>query len=162
MVLEGVVTNVAAFGAFVDVGVHQDGLVHISQLSDRFVKDPHSVVKAGEKLKVRVLEVDAARKRISLTARLGEAAPKQSGADSGARGGQARRDGQEARREQGQPGGHGGGQQGGPQGRPGGGGRQGGADAGRRESGPRQGGGREIQSGGGEFGHNPFARLLKK
>jgi uncharacterized protein len=64
-VLEGVVTNVTAFGAFVDVGVHQDGLVHISQLSDRFVKDPHSVVKAGEKLRVRVLEVDAARKRIS-------------------------------------------------------------------------------------------------
>jgi uncharacterized protein len=70
--LEGVVTNVTAFGAFVDVGVHQDGLVHISQLSDRFVKDPHSIVKPGDRLKVRVLEVDAARKRISLTARLGD------------------------------------------------------------------------------------------
>jgi uncharacterized protein len=70
--LEGVVTNVTAFGAFVDVGVHQDGLVHISRLSDRFVKDPHSVVKPGDRLKVRVLEVDAARKRISLTARLGD------------------------------------------------------------------------------------------
>jgi len=71
--LEGVVTNVTAFGAFVDIGVHQDGLVHISQLSHKFVKDPHEVVKAGDKLKVRVLEVDLARKRISLTARLGPA-----------------------------------------------------------------------------------------
>ncbi len=70
--LEGVVTNVTAFGAFVDVGVHQDGLVHISRLSDRFVKDPHAVVKPGDKLKVRVLEVDVPRKRISLTARLGD------------------------------------------------------------------------------------------
>ncbi|MBL9105904.1 MAG: RNA-binding transcriptional accessory protein [Myxococcales bacterium] len=70
--LEGVVTNVTAFGAFVDVGVHQDGLVHISQLSERFVKDPHAVVKPGDRLKVRVLEVDEQRKRISLTARLGE------------------------------------------------------------------------------------------
>jgi uncharacterized protein len=70
--LEGVVTNVTAFGAFVDVGVHQDGLVHISRLSDRFVKDPHAVVKPGDRLKVRVLEVDAQRKRISLTARLGD------------------------------------------------------------------------------------------
>ncbi|MDC0720076.1 Tex family protein [Nannocystis bainbridge] len=69
MTLEGVVTNVTAFGAFVDVGVHQDGLVHISQLSDRFVKDPHEVVKAGDRLKVRVLEVDLERKRIALTAK---------------------------------------------------------------------------------------------
>jgi uncharacterized protein len=76
MTLEGVVTNVTAFGAFVDIGVHQDGLVHISQLADRFVKDPNEVVKAGDKLKVRVLEVDMARKRISLTARAGEG-PKQ-------------------------------------------------------------------------------------
>ncbi len=73
MALEGVVTNVTAFGAFVDIGVHQDGLVHISQLSDRFVKDPSEVVKAGDKIHVRVLEVDLARKRISLTARSGEA-----------------------------------------------------------------------------------------
>jgi len=80
LVLEGVVTNVTAFGAFVDLGVHQDGLVHISQLSDRFVKDPHAVVKAGEKLRVRVLEVDPERKRISLTARLGEPAPAGAGA----------------------------------------------------------------------------------
>ncbi|MES2915213.1 MAG: Tex family protein [Pseudomonadota bacterium] len=67
MVLEGTVTNVAAFGAFVDVGVHQDGLVHVSQLSDSFVKDPHAVVKAGDVVKVRVVEVDVARKRIGLT-----------------------------------------------------------------------------------------------
>ena len=71
MVLEGVVTNVTAFGAFVDVGVHQDGLVHVSQLADRFVKDPKEVVKVGDKLQVRVLEVDLARQRISLSARSG-------------------------------------------------------------------------------------------
>jgi len=69
MELEGVVTNVTVFGAFVDVGVHQDGLVHVSKLADRFVKDPSEVVKVGDKLKVRVLEVDLERKRISLTAR---------------------------------------------------------------------------------------------
>jgi uncharacterized protein len=68
MELEGVVTNVAAFGAFVDVGVHQDGLVHVSQLSDRFVRDPHEVVKVGEKLRVTVLTVDLERRRISLRA----------------------------------------------------------------------------------------------
>ncbi|SMX26086.1 30S ribosomal protein S1 [Pelagimonas phthalicica] len=67
MSLEGTVTNVAAFGAFVDIGVHQDGLVHISQLADRFVKDPHDVVKAGDVVKVRVTEVDVARKRIGLS-----------------------------------------------------------------------------------------------
>ncbi len=73
MELEGVVTNVTAFGAFVDVGVHQDGLVHVSQLADRFVKDPSDVVKVGEKIKVRVLEVDLDRKRIALTAKKGAA-----------------------------------------------------------------------------------------
>ncbi len=67
MMLEGTVTNVAAFGAFVDIGVHQDGLVHVSQLADKFVKDPHEVVKAGDVVKVRVVEVDVARKRIGLT-----------------------------------------------------------------------------------------------
>jgi uncharacterized protein len=67
MMLEGTVTNVAAFGAFVDVGVHQDGLVHVSQLSDSFVKDPHQVVRAGDVVKVRVVEVDVARKRIGLS-----------------------------------------------------------------------------------------------
>ncbi len=69
MLLEGTVTNVAAFGAFVDIGVHQDGLVHVSQLADRFVKDPHEVVKAGDVVQVRVVEVDAPRKRIALTMR---------------------------------------------------------------------------------------------
>ena len=67
MLLEGTVTNVAAFGAFVDIGVHQDGLVHVSQLADKFVKDPHEVVKAGDVVMVRVVEVDAVRKRIGLT-----------------------------------------------------------------------------------------------
>ncbi|NVK13536.1 MAG: RNA-binding transcriptional accessory protein [Rhodobacteraceae bacterium] len=67
MVLEGTVTNVAAFGAFVDIGVHQDGLVHVSQLADRFVKDPHEVVKTGQVVKVTVTEVDVPRKRIGLT-----------------------------------------------------------------------------------------------
>ncbi|MGF0537065.1 Tex family protein [Agrobacterium sp. ES01] len=77
MLLEGTVTNVAAFGAFVDIGVHQDGLVHVSQLADRFVKDPHEVVKAGDVVKVRVVEVDVKRKRIGLTMRKdgGEEAP---------------------------------------------------------------------------------------
>ena len=76
MSLEGTVTNVAAFGAFVDVGVHQDGLVHVSQLADRFVKDPHEVVKAGDVVRVRVTEVDIARKRIGLTMRKDNSADK--------------------------------------------------------------------------------------
>ncbi|HNH34976.1 MAG TPA: Tex family protein, partial [Rhodocyclaceae bacterium] len=75
MVLEGTVTNVTNFGAFVDVGVHQDGLVHVSALSSRFVKDPHSVVKAGDVVKVKVLEVDLPRKRIALSMRLSDDAP---------------------------------------------------------------------------------------
>ena len=69
MLLEGTVTNVAAFGAFVDIGVHQDGLVHVSQLADRFVKDAHEVVKAGDVVKVRVVDIDIARKRIGLSMR---------------------------------------------------------------------------------------------
>ncbi len=79
MQLEGTVTNVAAFGAFVDIGVHQDGLVHISQLADRFVKDPNEVVKVGDVVKVRVTEVDVKRKRIGLSMR------KDGGAESGSR-----------------------------------------------------------------------------
>ena len=71
-ILEGAVTNVTNFGAFVDIGVHQDGLVHISSLSDRFVEDPHTVVKAGDIVKVKVMEVDLPRKRIALTMRLDE------------------------------------------------------------------------------------------
>jgi uncharacterized protein len=83
MVLEGAVTNVTNFGAFVDIGVHQDGLVHISSLADKFVEDPHTVVKAGDIVKVKVLEVDLPRKRIALTMRLneqpGESAPRRGG-----------------------------------------------------------------------------------
>jgi uncharacterized protein len=89
MLLEGVVTNVTNFGAFVDVGVHQDGLVHISMLSHKFIKDPREVVKAGDVVKVKVLEVDVARKRIALTMKL-DAPPQQArgesrGGPSGAR-----------------------------------------------------------------------------
>ncbi len=76
MLLEGVVTNVANFGAFIDIGVHQDGLVHVSALANRFIKDPHEVVKAGDVVKVKVLEVDEKRKRIALTMRLGEEVPR--------------------------------------------------------------------------------------
>ncbi len=75
MVLEGTVTNVAAFGAYVDIGVHQDGLVHVSALANKFVKDPHEVVKAGDIVKVKVLEIDLGRKRIALTMRTDEPAP---------------------------------------------------------------------------------------
>ena len=86
MQLEGVVTNVTNFGAFVDIGVHQDGLVHISALSNTFVKDPHSVVKAGQVVKVKVLEVDIPRHRIALTMRLGdEVTARNSGEAKGAR-----------------------------------------------------------------------------
>lgn len=80
MILEGTVTNVAAFGAFVDVGVHQDGLVHVSAMSDKFISDPHEVVRSGQVVKVKVMEVDVERKRIGLSLRLndepGAAAPK--------------------------------------------------------------------------------------
>ncbi|MGR0185958.1 Tex family protein [Azospirillum aestuarii] len=95
MVLEGVVTNVTAFGAFVDIGVHQDGLVHISQLSTSFVKDPHTVVKAGDIVKVKVMEVDIPRKRIGLTMRLTDDAPrpeKSQGRGEGQRGDNQRGD----------------------------------------------------------------------
>ncbi len=70
MILEGVISNVTNFGAFVDIGVHQDGLVHISALTHKFVKDPRSVVKAGDVVKVKVIEVDKARRRISLSMKL--------------------------------------------------------------------------------------------
>ena len=75
MILEGVVTNVANFGAFVDIGVHQDGLVHISAIANQFVKDPRSVVKAGDVVKVKVLEVDLPRQRIALSMRLADELP---------------------------------------------------------------------------------------
>jgi len=70
LLLEGVVTNVAAFGAFIDIGVHQDGLVHVSAMATRFIKDPHEVVKAGDVVQVKVLEVDVKRQRIAQTMRL--------------------------------------------------------------------------------------------
>ncbi|MFI8417318.1 Tex family protein [Serratia sp. NPDC078593] len=86
MILEGSVTNVTNFGAFVDIGVHQDGLVHISSLADKFVEDPHTVVKAGDIVKVKVMEVDLQRKRIALTMRLdeqpGEGSPRRGGANT--------------------------------------------------------------------------------
>ncbi len=84
MMLEGVVTNVTNFGAFVDVGVHQDGLVHISAMSDRFIKDPHEVVKTGQVVKVRVVEVDAERKRIALSMKSGSGASSAPGPGVGA------------------------------------------------------------------------------
>ncbi|MEQ8895649.1 MAG: Tex family protein [Roseovarius sp.] len=83
MRLEGTVTNVAAFGAFVDIGVHQDGLVHVSQLADKFVKDPHEVVKAGDVVQVRVTEVDVPRNRIGLSMRKQADQPKGRGGQSG-------------------------------------------------------------------------------
>jgi len=82
MILEGVVTNVAAFGAFIDIGVHQDGLVHVSALADKFVKDPHEVVKAGQVVKVKVLEVDVKRRRIGLTMKLNDSVPSNTAARS--------------------------------------------------------------------------------
>ncbi len=83
MILEGTVTNVTNFGAFVDIGVHQDGLVHISLLADRFVKDPHEVVKSGDLVKVKVMEIDLVRKRVALSMRLGDTAATQTGVESG-------------------------------------------------------------------------------
>jgi uncharacterized protein len=83
MVLEGVVTNVAAFGAFVDVGVHQDGLVHVSAMANRYVSDPHEVVKSGQVVRVKVLEVDVERQRIGLTLRLDEETTRAGGKQDG-------------------------------------------------------------------------------
>ncbi len=89
MILEGVVTNVTAFGAFVDIGVHQDGLIHVSELSDRFIREPSEVVKAGDRIKVRVLSVDVARKRMSMSAKL---KPSVAGGPAAPGGGSARAD----------------------------------------------------------------------
>nr|WP_240489755.1 Tex family protein [Actinomadura atramentaria] len=117
MLLEGVVTNVAAFGAFVDIGVHQDGLVHISAMSDKYVADPRDVVKPGDIVRVKVLDVDLPRKRISLTLRLtdeargGERAERREGRGGRRQGGQGQgqRQGQRGNRGGGRPGGAGGG-----------------------------------------------------
>jgi uncharacterized protein len=127
MVLEGTVTNVAAFGAFVDIGVHQDGLVHISAMSDKFVEDPRDVVRSGDVVRVKVQEVDEARKRISLTLRLNDDAP----AGAPAKG--------ESGDRSGRPGGQRGQGKGGPKGGKGGGrpsGNRGGQGGGRGSSAP--------------------------
>ncbi|MET7366615.1 Tex family protein [Streptomyces sp. NPDC005566] len=140
MVLEGVVTNVAAFGAFVDIGVHQDGLVHVSAMSRTFVKDPRDVVKPGDIVKVKVMEVDIPRKRISLTLRLDDEA---SDAQGGGQGSRRERNGQGGDGERPPRQRQGGGQgqrQGGSQGqRQGQGGRQGGGGQGRDRRGEGQG-----------------------
>ncbi|BFU44116.1 Tex family protein [Krasilnikovia sp. MM14-A1004] len=156
MILEGVVTNVAAFGAFVDVGVHQDGLVHVSALSNSFVQDPRDVVKSGDVVKVRVVEVDEARKRISLTMRLEDTPRREPGGRS--------RDG---RPGQGQPRQGGGSGQG--QARQGGGQRQGGQRQGQpRDGQQRQGGGQRGRSGGsgsgsgGSFNGGAMADALRR
>jgi protein Tex len=149
LVLEGVVTNVAAFGAFVDVGVHQDGLVHVSELADHFVKDPHAVVKVGDKITVRVLAVDLERKRISLSAKRGKAAgttaragtSSDAGADPRAAGAGSR-PGSDARR---------------PPARAG---RSDARDARRPNARPNPAG--NAGSEGARFQNNPFADLLKK
>lgn len=122
MILEGVVTNVAAFGAFVDIGVHQDGLVHVSAMSRNYVKDPRDVVKPGDIVRVKVLDVDIPRKRISLTLRLEDETTAQAGGDGSRRGSGARRGGD------------------GPESRGDGGRSQGGRDGGHGEGGGRDGG----------------------
>jgi uncharacterized protein len=107
MVLEGTVSNVAQFGAFVDLGVHQDGLVHVSQLSNKFVNDAREVVKTGDIVKVRVVEVDLARKRIALTMKLDAPAGKAAG--GGARGDNSYRAPERGERQRGGGSGSGGG-----------------------------------------------------
>ena len=139
MILEGIVTNVTNFGAFVDLGVHQDGLVHISQLSDHFVEDPNDIVHPGNKLKVRVLSIDLDRRRIALSARL--EAPTEQRSDSGPRGGGAPRGGGGGGYGGGAPRGGGGGGYGGGAPRGGGGGGYGGGA-------PRGGGGGGYSGGG--------------
>ncbi|MET8153647.1 Tex family protein [Actinoplanes sp. NPDC049668] len=161
MILEGVVTNVAAFGAFVDVGVHQDGLVHVSALSNTFVKDPREVVKSGDVVKVRVVDVDEARKRISLTMKL-EDKPEQRGPREPRQGGGQPRQGGGGQPRQGggqrQP------RQGGGQRQP----RQGGGQSGGQRSGggqgggQRSGGGRGQGSAGGDFNGGAMADALRR
>jgi uncharacterized protein len=135
MVLEGVVTNVAAFGAFVDVGVHQDGLVHVSAMSKTFVKDPRDVVKPGDIVRVRVLDVDEARKRISLTLRL----------DDGPEAGTSPRRGGAPRQRQGSPKG-GGSAKGGDSAKGGGSARGGGSKGGSPRGGGRGGEGKRSSA----------------
>jgi uncharacterized protein len=148
MQLEGVVTNVTDFGAFVDVGVHQDGLVHISQLSDKFVKDPREVVKVGDKIKVRVIEVDLARRRIALSARSDAAPARQDGGRKDERPQRAAGEGARGRGE-------------GDRGRSDDRSR---ADRGRSDREPDRGGGQpggkpEGKGQGNKFANNPFSKL---
>jgi len=103
MMLEGVVTNVANFGAFVDIGVHQDGLVHVSALADRFVKDPHEVVKAGDIVKVKVLEVDLQRQRVALTMRMSDTPTQKKGMPPAAGNRPGQRSGQDSQRRDSRP-----------------------------------------------------------
>ncbi|BAL90682.1 putative transcription accessory protein [Actinoplanes missouriensis 431] len=155
MILEGQVTNVAAFGAFVDIGVHQDGLVHVSALSDKFVQDPREVVKSGDVVKVRVLEVDPVRKRISLSMRLQDDPAKARGPRED-RGGQRGGQGSRGDRQGGQGG------QGDRQG--GQGGRQGGQQRGGqpRQQGGQRGGQGGRQGGGNSFGNSAMADALRR
>lgn len=161
MILEGVVTNVAAFGAFIDIGVHQDGLAHVSALSKNFVKDPRDVVKPGDIVRVKVMDVDIPRKRISLTLRLedesergGPGAPKQREDRDGRAERGERRGGGRPPQQRGAAGGQGGGQRQGGQAGQGGGqsGGQSGGQGGSRDGGrgQRQGGqgGGQRQGGG--------------
>jgi protein Tex len=158
MELEGVVTNVTAFGAFVDVGVHQDGLVHVSQLADRFVKNPAEVVKVGDKLKVRVLEVDLQRRRIGLSARKQPV--------EGAQQNRAPRD-QAGPRDQGAQQPRGPRDQGGPnrgprdQGGPRGGDGRGSAPAGTRQEQPAK-GAHQSKNSDEPLRHNPFADRFRR
>jgi uncharacterized protein len=144
MQLEGVVTNVTAFGAFVDLGVHQDGLVHISELSDRFVKNPHEVVHTGDRLKVRVLAIDLERKRIALSAK----SPRENEARAGTHGRARGRDSnastpRASQRDDGR----------GTTKSP-----RGGHKSERRQGQGQGEGGKQDQA----FSHNPFAKLLKR
>ncbi|MFN8075370.1 MAG: Tex family protein [Kineosporiaceae bacterium] len=152
MILEGQVTNVAAFGAFVDIGVHQDGLVHVSAMARRFVSDPREVVKSGDVVKVKVLEVDVPRKRIGLTLRLDDELPGEAGGKPGAGGAREGRGEREQRGERG-PGRPGGGQGGsrGASGQGGQGGSRGGSGQG-GQGGSRGGSGQGGQGGAGRDG----------
>ncbi|WP_369777411.1 Tex family protein [Streptomyces sp. R33] len=153
MILEGVVTNVAAFGAFIDIGVHQDGLAHVSALSKNFVKDPRDVVKPGDIVRVKVLDVDIPRKRISLTLRLEDEA-------DGSAGAPRQREDRQDRRGGGRPPQQRGGGQGGGQ-RQGGGG-QGGQGGQRQAGGQRQGGQRQGGSGSPAPANSAMADALRR
>ncbi|MFE7185464.1 Tex family protein [Streptomyces erythrochromogenes] len=147
MILEGVVTNVAAFGAFIDIGVHQDGLAHVSALSKNFVKDPRDVVKPGDIVRVKVMEVDIPRKRISLTLRLEDEAGAERGAGA-PRQREERRGGGRPPQQRGGAGGQGGGEGGGRGQGERGQGERGQGERGRRGQGQGQGGGQGRRQGG--------------